>query len=119
MSTRRIFVNVLVNGAPYQNKVAIDIPIDSKIADTEYAQDILNEINVTDHISLNLLTYEIVNEVTEKQSKTLLYLLDCLELNKAHKCQLRGSGDMCEFLDMDIPSMGIITIRAKDIVIKE
>lgn len=72
-NTRRIFVNVLVNGNIYQKKVAIDIPANSEVSDTVYAHMLISEVSLQENIPFKLLSYEIVNEVTEKRKRARYY----------------------------------------------
>ncbi len=118
---RCIFVNVLVNGAPYQNKVAIDIPdkdyISFEAASNEYALDLIKEISLQENLPRKFLSYEIVNEVTDTQKEALDFIykaFNVLDFDTYINGRIEN-----DKLIAEICNIGEITIHAKDIVIKE
>ena len=125
-NTRRIFVNVLVNGNIYQKRVAIDIQEDDFVIKSYGLDHYLKEWLVINYrkIPSELLSYEIVNEVTEKQSKAIDFLFDSACIAKKNGGARWGGGRTIENgiakeIEFFVQGIGRIIIHAKDIVTKD
>lgn len=114
---RRIFVNVLVNGNIYQEKVPIDIQEDDFVIKSYGLDHFLKEWLVINYrkIPSELLSYKIFDEVTDKQKDALRIIRDNLSGNPEFNDM---SLDM-EKLYLNIFNFGTIEIHAKDIVVKD
>lgn len=121
-NTRRIFVNVLVNGNIYQRRVAIDIKEKLNCSESEYIQNTILVVYGS-RIPRELLSYEIVSEVSEEQQKTLNLLAYCLSFvqeNDDNQNIYKSMSNENGVLTFDSVYLGKkFTIHAKDIVIKE
>lgn len=119
-NTRRVFVNVLVNGNSYQKNVAIDTPTNITYPVSEFINNWIL-INYGGRIPKELLSYEIVSEVSEKQRALLIDIQGDISVSIGEG-QSDFEGGKVQFINdaLVIEKKGIVyTIHAKDIVIKE
>ena len=120
-NTRCIFVNVLVNGNIYKEKVPVSFPNTLLGTEEEYIQNYVL-ISFGAKIPHELLSYQIVNEVTDNQ-QLVISMLENIFLRAGYHDEMKDRGLIIEngksvkFI-FRLASIGEVTIHAKDIVIK-
>jgi hypothetical protein len=121
-NTRQILVNVLVNGNIYTPQKAIDIDL---VIETESSaiDKFMRKFSEITEIPYKLLSYEIVSEVSERQSLVLDALENAFLKAGYHKELINGGlviedGKAIKFM-FKFGDIGEVTIHAKDIIIKE
>jgi hypothetical protein len=121
-NTRRIFIDILVNGNIYKKKDCLEIPVCSPYSQEDFIQNRLLSVHNIENIPLRLLSYEIVSEVSEKQKEVLGMIFDDI------LCAVNEGQSRFGYHDINLNNgvitishkdFGEATIHAKDIIIKE